>query len=52
MKILIGVDGSSASDATVQEKTLRPWPKESAASLACASLALQAAAVCETADLK
>ena len=29
MKILIGVDGSSASDATVQEKTLRPWPKGS-----------------------
>jgi nucleotide-binding universal stress UspA family protein len=27
MKILIGVEGSSASDATVQEKTLRPWPK-------------------------
>ena len=29
MKILIGVDGSSASDATVQEVTLRLWPKGS-----------------------
>lgn len=29
MKILIGVDGSSASDATVQEVTLRIWPKGS-----------------------
>jgi nucleotide-binding universal stress UspA family protein len=29
MKILIGVDGSSASDAALQEVTLRPWPKGS-----------------------
>jgi len=29
MKIVIGVDGSSASDAALQEVTLRPWPKGS-----------------------
>ena len=29
MKIGIGVDGSSASDAALQEATLRPWPKRS-----------------------
>jgi nucleotide-binding universal stress UspA family protein len=29
MRILIGVDGSSASDAVLQEVTLRPWPKGS-----------------------
>lgn len=29
MKILIGIDGSSASDAALQEVTLRPWPKGS-----------------------
>jgi nucleotide-binding universal stress UspA family protein len=29
MKIGIGVDGSSASDAALQEATLRPWPKGS-----------------------
>jgi nucleotide-binding universal stress UspA family protein len=29
MKVLIGVDGSSASDAALQEVTLRPWPKGS-----------------------
>ena len=36
MKILIGVDGSSASDATVQEVTLRPWPKGSECKLVTA----------------
>lgn len=29
MKILIGVDGSSSSDAALQEVILRPWPKGS-----------------------
>jgi len=29
MKIVIGVDGSSASDAALQEVTRRPWPKGS-----------------------
>lgn len=29
MKIVIGVDGSSASDAALQEVILRPWPKGS-----------------------
>src|SRR5271165_2021808 len=27
MRILIAVDGSSASDAVIQEATARPWPK-------------------------
>jgi nucleotide-binding universal stress UspA family protein len=29
MKILIGVDGSSSSDAVIQEAAYRPWPKGS-----------------------
>ncbi|HEY1469416.1 MAG TPA: universal stress protein [Candidatus Acidoferrum sp.] len=29
MKIVIGVDGSSASEAALQEVTMRPWPKGS-----------------------
>ena len=29
MRILIGLDGSSASDAVLQEVMLRPWPKGS-----------------------
>lgn len=36
MKILIAVDGSSASDAAVQEVTSRPWPKGSEFSLVTA----------------
>jgi nucleotide-binding universal stress UspA family protein len=36
MKILIGVDGSSASDAALQEVSLRPWPKGSEFSLVTA----------------
>jgi nucleotide-binding universal stress UspA family protein len=36
MKIVIGVDGSSASDAALQEMTLRPWPKGSEFKLATA----------------
>jgi nucleotide-binding universal stress UspA family protein len=36
MKIVIGVDGSSASDAALQEVTLRPWPKGSEFKLATA----------------
>jgi hypothetical protein len=36
MKILIAVDGSSASDATLQAVISRPWPKESAFSLVTA----------------
>ncbi len=27
MRILIAVDGSSASDAVIQETVVRPWPK-------------------------
>lgn len=29
MRILIGVDGSSSSDAAIQEAARRPWPRES-----------------------
>ncbi len=36
MKILIAVDGSSASDAALQEVTSRPWPKGSEFSLVTA----------------